>query len=107
MHSEKTLDILDNQTQTLGQQFRLFKENTCAAFDTKEREREANKRYRGEVKNGNSVTSAARKSKQFTLNNYKFHCLGDYVENIRMYGTTDSYSTESVSLCFLRTLISI
>lgn len=30
------------------------------------------------------------------LNTYKVHALGDYVETIRRYGTTDSYSTESV-----------
>jgi hypothetical protein len=107
LHSEKTLDILDNQTQTLGQDFHLFQDNTCAAFDTKERKREAGKRYRGEVKNGNSVTSTARKSKKFSLNTYKYHCLGDYVENIHTYGATDSYSTESVRLCFFRIPFSI
>lgn len=30
------------------------------------------------------------------LNTYKVHSLGDYVEAIRRYGTTDSFSTEMV-----------
>lgn len=30
------------------------------------------------------------------LDTYKIHSLGDYVEAIRQYGTTDSYSTELV-----------
>ena len=39
----------------------------------------------------------ARKQKKFNLNTYKTHSLGDYVQTIQMYGTTDSYSTEPVS----------
>jgi hypothetical protein len=37
------------------------------------------------------------KTKEFNLNTYKFHALGDVVETIRRYGTTESYSTEPVS----------
>ena len=40
---------------------------------------------------------AGRRKKTFNLNTYKAHALGDYVETIRRYGTTDSYSTEPVS----------
>ena len=43
----------------------------------------------------------ARKQKKFNLNTYKTHSLGDYVRTIRMYGTTDSYSTEPVSSFYL------
>jgi hypothetical protein len=32
------------------------------------------------------------------LNTIKLHFLGDYASNISTYGTTDSYSTEAVSL---------
>jgi hypothetical protein len=38
----------------------------------------------------------ARRTKTFNLDTYKYHSLGDYVEHIRQYGTTDSYSTEPV-----------
>jgi hypothetical protein len=39
-----------------------------------------------------------RKKRSFNLNTYKLHALGDYVASIRHFGTTDSYSTEPVSL---------
>jgi len=34
--------------------------------------------------------------KTFNLNTFKCHSLGDYVNTIRQYGTSDSYSTEPV-----------
>lgn len=37
-----------------------------------------------------------RLKKSLNLNTYKNHSLGDYTNAIRRYGTTDSYSTESV-----------
>jgi hypothetical protein len=40
----------------------------------------------------------ARRLKHFNLNTYKAHALGDYTATIRRYGTTDSYSTEPVSI---------
>jgi hypothetical protein len=42
-------------------------------------------------------TGNTRQSKTLNLNTYKIHALGDYVSAIRTYGTTDSYSTETVS----------
>lgn len=41
--------------------------------------------------------STGKLHKTLNLNTYKDHALGDYVETIRRFGTTDSYSTESVS----------
>lgn len=38
------------------------------------------------------------KAKFLNLCTYKFHALGDYVRTIRMFGTTDSYSTQIVSV---------
>ena len=32
---------------------------------------------------------------------YKYHALGNYVDNIRRFGTTDSYSTQPVSVCMV------
>lgn len=43
-----------------------------------------------------SKQTSKRLLKEFKLNTYKNHSLGDYVETIRKYGTTDSYNTESV-----------
>jgi hypothetical protein len=42
----------------------------------------------------------ARKPADLNLNTYKFHAMGDYVSTIQQFGTTDSYSTQSVSLIF-------
>jgi hypothetical protein len=40
----------------------------------------------------------ARKPKSLNLDTYTYHALGDYVTTIRQFGTTDSYSTQPVSL---------
>ena len=37
-----------------------------------------------------------RRRKTLNINTYKFHSFGDYSHTIRIYGTTDSYSTEPV-----------
>ena len=44
-----------------------------------------------------SRPAVAKPRATLNLNTYKDHALGDYVETIRRYGTTDSYSTEAVS----------
>lgn len=40
---------------------------------------------------------STRRRKILNINTYKYHSLGDYAATIRRIGTTDSYSTESVS----------
>jgi hypothetical protein len=45
-----------------------------------------------------SAKPSTRRPKTLNLNTYKHHALGDYSATIRKYGTTDSYSTEPVSL---------
>ena len=40
--------------------------------------------------------STTCKEVTFNLVMYKYHALADYVDIIRKYGTTDSYSTELV-----------
>lgn len=44
----------------------------------------------------NLPTRGGRRHKKLNINTYKFHLYGDYPNTIREYGTTDSYSTESV-----------
>ena len=43
-----------------------------------------------------SGSGPRRRRKVLNLNTYKTHSLGDYAATIRRYGTTDSYTTESV-----------
>lgn len=38
----------------------------------------------------------SKKKKELNLSTPKFHFLGDYVHHIRLFGTTDSYSTQVV-----------
>jgi hypothetical protein len=39
-----------------------------------------------------------RNKKYLNLNTYTYHALGDYAKTIAYLGTTDSYSTQSVSV---------
>ena len=136
---------MDDVTSSLGDKLREFKDLTCAAFETRELEREFNARARRRAKKDaekqkitkpphqvatsntgerdhlrpqasaglaaidsseETVPAAeadnkSRRLKDFSLNTYKVHALGDYTATIRRYGTTDSYSTEPVSSeCF-------
>jgi hypothetical protein len=38
------------------------------------------------------------KFKRFNINTYKTHALGGYVKAIRLYGTTDNYTTQTVTI---------
>ncbi|KAK0498196.1 hypothetical protein EDD18DRAFT_1071292, partial [Armillaria luteobubalina] len=40
--------------------------------------------------------SMAKLTKKFSLSTYKYHAMGDYPAMICAFGTTDSYSTQSV-----------
>ena len=44
----------------------------------------------------NLPTRSGRCRKKLNINTYKFHSYGNYPNTIREYGTTDSYSMESV-----------
>jgi hypothetical protein len=99
MHMDSTLDILSRVTTSLGNSFRIFVGKTCAAFQTRELEREQVARQRRQEKTAvRKASESSRKPKQLNLKTYKYHSLGDYVETIRRFGTTDSYSTQAVSI---------
>jgi hypothetical protein len=101
MHHDMTLSLLDYMTTWLGAQMRLFDHVTCSTVVTRELQREADARARreGKGKAANKGT-AARKPAKLGIFTIKFHFLGDYVDYIRQYGTTDSYSSEMVSSHF-------
>ena len=48
-----------------------------------------------------SVAPAKRRQKKLNLSTYKLHALADYVHTIRLFGTTDSYSTQTVQFLVL------
>ena len=96
-HTEDSLKLLELSLKQLTKQLRQFVKVTCAAFKTKELPVEAAARRRrrdgAQAKNPNSL-----RLKSFNLLTYKFHALGDYVQTIRLFGTTDSYTTQIVSI---------
>lgn len=114
MHTDQTLVILDTETVRLGKELRAFSNITCAAFETRELRRETDARKRRLSKN---PTAGSKKSagsegagstlKKFNLQTPKNHFIGDYADTIRLFGTTDSISTEPVrfGVSSLRTLI--
>lgn len=103
IHTDDTLEVMDNVTQSLGAAIRVFEADTCPKFHTKELKREAQGRQRRETRTRSQreqtgvTTALARRPKSLNLRTYKLHALGDYTTSIRMYGTTDSYSTQPVS----------
>ena len=95
LHTEDSLELLELSLKQLTTQLRQFVKVTCAAFETKELPVEAaawRRREKTQVKNLNGP-----RPKSFNLLTYKFHALGDYVQTIRLFGTTDSYTTQIVS----------
>ncbi|KAF7967740.1 hypothetical protein HWV62_33264 [Athelia sp. TMB] len=99
MHTDCTLDMLDEETTNLGTCLRSFAANTCEAYITHELPRETAARNRRKAKNGAktaapSIANPSSKLKTYNLRTIKHHFLGDYARTIRMFGTTDSYTTE-------------
>ena len=119
VHTETTLKVLDHVTVLFSKALRHFKEVTCPCFSTVETDREYKARHRAaEQRNlktrqdtnttvamtvestasgARSTSTSGKRPKTFNLLTSKLHALGDYVETIKMFGTTDSYSTQIVS----------
>lgn len=96
MHNDYTLALLEYTTTLLGAQIRTFHKETCSTYNTYETAKEARAR---EKKGAKGVAGkGAKKKAGFDVYTIKFHFLGDYASTIRQFGTTDSYSTETVSL---------
>jgi len=108
MHTDETLEVLEIVSGNLGSQLRIFAHDTCSAFSTRELRREAESHRRRQVQEGMSgitrdqgtsaTVTGERRPRLLNLQTYKLHALGDYAAHIRMYRTTDSYSTQVVSL---------
>lgn len=103
MHTDTTIEHLDSLTKEFGQLMRQFRDSTCSEFQTTELPREvaARKRRHQNIQvrapsPGPSPVPSGRKIKSLNLQTPKFHFLGDYVCAIRMFGCTDSFSTQLV-----------
>ena len=104
LHTDETLNIFEQVTKDLCNRIRSFASDICPSFATMElpRETEARRRRQGERNTSKSGAIRGQQSKGFNLQTYKLHALADYPSQIRMYGTTDSYSTQAVRLTSYR-----
>ena len=97
MHTEMTLAQLEQVTTDLGHLMWDFQDKTCAKFITTELACEIEAwNHCNAWKKGTKMPNQSCKGKSLNLLTYKFHALGDYVSTIRMFGTTDSFSTQLV-----------
>lgn len=107
MHTDDTLRIMESVTEEVGNEIRRFSDEACPSFSTRELQREAECRIRLQVRKKSNTSphsnvqgapsnANGRRPKVLNLRTYKLHALGDYTAQIRLYGTTDSYSTQPV-----------
>ena len=107
LHTDKTLDVFDKVTRDLGSCIRHFVSDVCPCFGTKELPCEAEARRQRQAQqdstrlNQPQGATSGQRPKVLNLQTYKLHALADYPSQIRMYGTTDSYSTQSVCFTFI------
>lgn len=103
MHSESTVTFLEGTFKTLSQALRKFRRDTCPAFNTvelpKEKQARQQRLARQSQNNATPQESSGAKTKMFNLNTYKFHAMADYASTIKFFGTTDSFTTQMVSIC--------
>ncbi|KAF8838018.1 hypothetical protein BDN67DRAFT_885323, partial [Paxillus ammoniavirescens] len=99
MHTDYTLAVMKHSTVQLAEEMCKFATETCPAFMTKELccEAEAPKRREaqgGPVKTAGALAADVCQPKVLNLQTYKLHALGDYHNQIRMFSTMDSFSTQ-------------
>ena len=104
LYTTDTLNFFDASTRSFSQAVRKFLKTTCEAYITLELPREMAARGRQVAaltsKSGANIPpkSTECRHKRLNLQTYKYHALGDYPDAIRQRGTTDNYSTQSVSI---------
>jgi hypothetical protein len=99
MHTDATLEHLESLTKDFGLLMRQFRDLTCSQFQTVELPGELaarNRQHQRDQAKSLNTGSSSRKHKMLNLFTPKFHFLGDYVQTIRMFGCTDSFSTQVV-----------
>src|ERR1700761_4273570 len=102
LHTDTTLGMLETVAKALCQALRQFVAMTCLQYMTKELPQEFNTQIKHQqaqamcgARASNTMSNSV-KVKQFNLSTYKIHCIPDYPDAIRKYGTTDSYSMQTV-----------
>src|SRR6267154_5996392 len=107
-HTDSTLDQFDHVMSSLGRQIRIFSSKVCAAFATTDTPKERSARTRRKAAKSNKTSgkqppthssansTAGPKRRWFRIDTYKWHALGDYLISIRLFGTTNSYLSQTV-----------
>ena len=108
MHTQSMLKHLESLTNEFGHLMRCFRDLTCSQFHTKELPREVAAHQRARQHTQARVTMSTKtcavtvsenqRVKTLNLLTPKFHALGDYVQTIQMFRTTDSFSTQVVCI---------
>ena len=128
LHTETTVVDLENSTTRLGIILRLFQSDVCPSYQTQDLPSEEAARGRRQAaaaakksasqpplppldkprleadnpkESEKKSSSRTKKLRQFNLTTYKAHSLGGYAKAIHLFGTTDNYSTQKVSLLLL------
>ncbi|KAG2078853.1 hypothetical protein BDR04DRAFT_981789, partial [Suillus decipiens] len=102
MHTEDALNFFDTATAVLGQTVHKFAHTTCKHYYMTELPHEyvtstlASKFTEADPKSGIKAVPLGPKHKTLDLKTYKYHALGDYPDTIQQFGTTDSFSTQTV-----------
>lgn len=100
-HSDTTLRLLDKLTADLGRVVRQYATQT-AGSNMVELPTEAAARKQRSIKQAQaagteSKAPSAAQPRPFNINTFKLHNLGNYTHDIKMFGTTDSFTTAIVS----------
>ena len=118
-HTNKTVDVLRQATIRLGHELREFRRYTSDIEVYETPKEVATRQRRTRIKARPRAALAldsdcfdemekaepARRRAYFNLETSKLHALGDYPDMIETMGTTDSFSTQTVS--FLSNIIHI
>ena len=99
MHTDSSLALLDEVTTSLGCALCHFATTVSSNFPTCETPAEYAKHQC--ASSGSASTAQGRQPKGFNLCTIKLHSLGNYISSIKFYGTTENYSTGTVSHCSL------
>jgi hypothetical protein len=116
LHTESTICALETSTTRLGTALRKFQSTICAEFETRDLPSEEAARGRRKAAKAKAKPPISSKGKEketeapmgkrkkkstlrvFSLSCYKPHSLGDYAKTIRLLGTSDGYSTQTVRI---------
>jgi hypothetical protein len=97
LHTDNTLQMFEAVGHSLCDALRHFAFETSPKYRTKELPMKLNACLRYEKGKGKQRDSSGSQLKKFNLATYKIHCIPDYPSAIWHFGTTDSYSTQTVS----------